>query len=197
MSGVTSARATDPARGSAAPIHRVYEPVFSLVVQGEKRCGVGDRLFTCSRGKFLVVSVDPPMMVHISVASTKLPYVALGIRLKPQHVASLLLETAASERAIVEPAGMGISDAYSPDVTTNGRPDQASAAPIVSIGRRSVRPDFAMSEKSCTNALWIAPSEAAAPAVRLSRSSSVPRCTSPPAALSEAADASERASPST
>jgi AraC-like DNA-binding protein len=102
----SAARAASP-----EPIHRVYEPVFSLVVQGEKKCVVGDRLFTCGRGKFLVVSVDLPIMVHISVASTKLPYVALGIKLKPAHVASLLLETAASECATVESAGMGISDA--------------------------------------------------------------------------------------
>src|SRR5579871_6059196 len=46
-------------------------------------------------------------------------------------------------------------------------------------------------------AVWITPSDLAAPPRRLSRSSREPRCTSAPAAASDLAAASERASPST
>ncbi len=47
------------------------------------------------------------------------------------------------------------------------------------------------------NPRWITPSAAAAPRVRLSRSSSEPRWTSAPAAATFCADASERARPRT
>ena len=43
-----------------APTQRVYEPVFALVVQGEKQLMLGDKLFTCGKGSFIVVSVDLP-----------------------------------------------------------------------------------------------------------------------------------------
>ncbi len=117
--GSTSARTHDDRLGISfsavrlkpQPIHRIYEPVFSLVVQGEKRAVIGETPFTCSAGQYLVVSVDLPITIHISVASSKEPYVALGIKLEPAHVATLLLETAAEEGAHLEEAALGVSDA--------------------------------------------------------------------------------------
>ena len=82
--------------------------------------------------------------------------------------------------------------------STSGRSEPASASPNVSTARRSASaapwksPENA---SSCLNARWITPSEAAAALRRLSRSSSVPRCTSAPAAVRASAEASERASP--
>jgi len=102
---------------SDEPAHRTYEPVFALVVQGEKQLFLGDRVFTCKRGSFLVVSVDLPVTYRISMATSKEPYIALAMTLRPAEVASLLLEAAASLPAEVEsqsppPAvGIGVSDA--------------------------------------------------------------------------------------
>jgi len=99
------------ARRTPEPSHHVYEPVFSLVVQGEKKAVLGDQLFTCRAGHFLVASVDLPMAIHISGASREHPFVALGMMLKPAKVAELLLEAAASDRVPVEVTGLGVSDA--------------------------------------------------------------------------------------
>ena len=99
------------ARYAQEPTHHVYEPVFSLVVQGEKRAVLGGKLFTCRVGHFLVASVDLPLTIHISVATPEQPFVALAMRLRPAAVAALLLETAAAEQAPVEAAGLGLSDA--------------------------------------------------------------------------------------
>lgn len=33
-----------------APTPHVYQPVFALVVQGEKQLVLGDQVFTCSKG---------------------------------------------------------------------------------------------------------------------------------------------------
>ncbi|MEO5730242.1 MAG: AraC family transcriptional regulator, partial [Byssovorax sp.] len=91
--------------------HLVYEPVFALVVQGEKQLVLGDKLFTCGVGTFLVVSVDLPITFQISVASTEQPFVALAMTLRPAQVASLLLEAAAADRLPASAVGMGVSDA--------------------------------------------------------------------------------------
>lgn len=99
------------ARYNLEPSHHVYEPVFSLVVQGEKRAVLGGRLFTCHVGHFLVASVDLPLTIHISGATAEQPFIALAMRLRPAQVAALLLETAPAEDAPVEAAGLGLSDA--------------------------------------------------------------------------------------
>jgi AraC-like DNA-binding protein len=95
------------------PTHHVYEPVFALVVQGEKQLVLGDKLFTCGKGTFLVVSVDLPVTFQISAASPKHPYVALAMTLRPAEVASLLLEASDADPGPVEAdaAGIGVSDA--------------------------------------------------------------------------------------
>jgi AraC-like DNA-binding protein len=95
------------------PNHQVYQPVFALVVQGEKQLMLGEEMFTCGKGSFLVVSVDLPLTFRISRATRAEPYMALALTLKPAAVATLLLEAASADRFPVETeaAGMGVSDA--------------------------------------------------------------------------------------
>jgi AraC-like DNA-binding protein len=101
------------ATSTSEPTQRVYEPVFALVVQGEKQLHLGNKLFTCHGGSFVVVSVDLPLTFKISRASPAEPYMALAMRLKPAAIAALVLESANVERLPVEaePAGMGLSQA--------------------------------------------------------------------------------------
>ena len=98
-------------RYTPEPSHHVYEPVFCLGVQGEKSAVLGNEIFTCRAGHFLVASVDLPMTIHISGASLEHPFIALGMLLQPAKVAQLLLEAAAVEREPLEVAGLGVSDA--------------------------------------------------------------------------------------
>jgi hypothetical protein len=91
-------------RHTSEPMHHVYEPVFSLVVQGEKQAVVGDRLFTCSAGHFMVASVDLPLTIRVSVATPEHPFAVMGMQLEPAKVATLLLETASDETLPVEAA---------------------------------------------------------------------------------------------
>jgi AraC-like DNA-binding protein len=95
------------------PSQQVYEPVFALVVQGEKQLMLGAKSFTCGEGTFIVVSVDLPITFQISRATAAEPYMALALTLKPAAVATLLLEAASTERgpAEAETAGMGVSHA--------------------------------------------------------------------------------------
>jgi AraC-like DNA-binding protein len=97
------------ARHVPEPRHHVYQPVFSLVVQGEKRAMLGRQLFTCRAGHFLVASVDLPLTIHVANATPQRPFLALAMTLSPAKVASLLLETGVDDGTLVEPAGLGVS----------------------------------------------------------------------------------------
>lgn len=97
----------------AEPKQQVCQPVFALVVQGEKRLVLGNNIFTCGKGTFIVVSVDLPITFQISRATPAEPYMALALSLKPAAVATLLLEAANADGAPAEAegAGLGVSDA--------------------------------------------------------------------------------------
>ena len=102
-------------RHKTTPEHQLYEPVCAILLQGRKRLVLGDEVFDCGAGQFIVVSVDLPVTYQVSQASREEPYVAIALALRPSEVASLLLETAAIERAPGElsSAGMGVSCAPS------------------------------------------------------------------------------------
>jgi len=91
--------------------HHVLEPTLAVVAQGAKRAVLGDKVFEYGAGQYLVVSVDLPIAGHVFQASRELPYLAVGLPLKPTTIATLLLELATSERPSSEPAGLGVSDA--------------------------------------------------------------------------------------
>ena len=94
------------------PGHRIYEPVFALIVQGQKQLVLGDQVFTCGKGSFLCVSVDLPMSFRITRATPEQPYLSLAMTLKPAAIASLLLEAAGEQLPFeAEALGMGVSDA--------------------------------------------------------------------------------------
>jgi len=91
-------------------VHHVLEPMLAVVAQGAKRAVLGDKVFEYGAGQYLVVSVDLPIAGHVFRASRELPYLAVGLPLKPANIATLLLEMA-SDRVSAEPAGLGVSDA--------------------------------------------------------------------------------------
>jgi AraC-like DNA-binding protein len=114
---IASARTAIPGLHVAAasvttePINHVYEPVFGLVAQGAKSIVLGDKVFDYGAGQYLVVSVDLPITGHINVASEREPFLCMGLTLRPATIATLLLETAASDRSAVDTPGMGVSKA--------------------------------------------------------------------------------------
>ena len=84
-----------------------------------------------------------------------------------------------------------------PDVATKGLFVSSSARARASSARWSVCAFASYCEKSWMKAVWITPSQARAPAARLSRSDSSPRCASTPRCANAAAALSLRARPST
>src|SRR5262249_60193623 len=97
--------------GPTEPIHSIDEPVFAVIRQGAKRTVLGDRVFEYRAGHFLVASVELPLTSHILHASVKTPFLGLGLKLKPELIASILLETSSSDPGVVEHLGMYVSEA--------------------------------------------------------------------------------------
>jgi AraC-like DNA-binding protein len=116
----------------------MVEPTLAIVAQGVKETALNGRPFTYGPGQFLVVSVELPVIGHITRASADEPFLALVLQLRPERIAALLLETAPAAlrpaASSAAPAGIAVSDATPALLDAAGRlvalldaPDDAAA----------------------------------------------------------------------
>jgi AraC-like DNA-binding protein len=96
------------------PLGEVAEPTLAVIAQGVKETALNGRTFTYGPGQFAVVSVELPVVAHITQASAGEPLLGFVLALRPEKIASLLLETApATARPGAgrgAPAGIAVSD---------------------------------------------------------------------------------------
>ena len=95
------------------PLGEMVEPTLALVAQGVKQTALDGRAFTYGAGQFLVVSVELPLMGHVTRASADEPFLAMVMTLRPERIAALLLDTAPVAIGAVDatPAGIAVSEA--------------------------------------------------------------------------------------
>jgi AraC-like DNA-binding protein len=74
------------------PIHAVHQPAVCFVAQGRKQVMVGSSVFTYDQAKYLVVSVDVPIVGQILEASAAEPYLCIRLDLDPAAIGALMLE---------------------------------------------------------------------------------------------------------
>ncbi|HWX96090.1 MAG TPA: AraC family transcriptional regulator [Solirubrobacteraceae bacterium] len=107
------------------PLPNVTEPTLSVIAQGVKDTELNGRTFTYGPGQFLVVSVELPVIGHITRATVEDPFLAVVLELRPETIAALLLETApaatARPGADATPAGIAVSDASPALIDAIGR----------------------------------------------------------------------------
>lgn len=96
--------------GPTPPCQVVVEPVFALVAQGGKRVELGARMVDYRAGQYLVVSVDLPVDAYVSEASPETPYLGCGLALRPEAIASLLLEGGVARAVSEDRPGIAVSD---------------------------------------------------------------------------------------
>lgn len=75
----------------APPSASMSGTVLALIAQGTKRLAIGDRVYEYRAGQYLVASVDLPVTGHFTEASPERPALGVGITLRPETVAELLL----------------------------------------------------------------------------------------------------------
>jgi AraC-like DNA-binding protein len=109
LTGVSLLRASIPTQ----PLGDVVEPTLGIVAQGTKVSTLNGRSFTYGAGQFLLVSVQLPLVGHVTQASPDEPLLAFVLTLRPEQIASLLLEVGADRpsRADAHRRGIAVSDA--------------------------------------------------------------------------------------
>ena len=74
------------------PIHVLHEPAVCFVAQGRKQVMAGQSIYVYDSAKYLVVSVDVPVIGQILEASAEAPYLCLRLDLDPAAIGALMLE---------------------------------------------------------------------------------------------------------
>jgi AraC-like DNA-binding protein len=78
------------------PMPVLYEPVLCLVAQGRKQVSMGERTFTYLPGRFVIVSVEVPVIGHVVEASPAEPYLCFVLRLDPVLIGELAMQVPAA-----------------------------------------------------------------------------------------------------
>jgi AraC-like DNA-binding protein len=94
----------------------ITQPTVAVIAQGRKETALNGRTFTYGPGQFVITSLELPVIGRIVQASAREPFLAFVLRLSPQRIAELLLETTpappARPRAVdAAPAGIAVSEA--------------------------------------------------------------------------------------
>jgi AraC-like DNA-binding protein len=84
--GLTLVRRTAP----TAPCSMTYEPSVTVIAQGRKRVDLGRNTFIYDASRFLLTSVDLPVVSRVVEASEEAPCLALSLKLEMPVVRELL-----------------------------------------------------------------------------------------------------------
>ncbi len=95
------------------PMPVMYEPALCLVAQGRKQAVLAGRTFIYDPARFLIVSVELPVVGHVVEATPDKPYLCLALTLDPVVLGELAMQVPAPE--IPAPAlGLTLCDAGAP-----------------------------------------------------------------------------------
>jgi AraC-like DNA-binding protein len=86
ISGLTLHRRTAP----TAPCSMTYQPGVIVIAQGRKRAELGRNIFIYDASRFLLTSVDLPVVSRVIEASEEVPCLALSLKLEMPMVRELL-----------------------------------------------------------------------------------------------------------
>jgi hypothetical protein len=84
--GVTLHRRTAP----TAPCSATYEPGVTVIAQGRKRVDLGRTTFIYGESRYLLTSVDLPIVSQIIEASEEVPCLAMSLKLEMPVIRELL-----------------------------------------------------------------------------------------------------------
>ncbi|MGK5025150.1 AraC family transcriptional regulator [Janthinobacterium sp. RB2R34] len=119
-------------------VPEIYQPVVSLILQGEKQLSIGSEVLTYSAGHTFTTALDIPALGVITQASAELPYLAIRLDVDPEIVSELafrmpdLARTADQKGYGVDPASRDLLDAWSRMLGLIGRADEVPVmAPLL------------------------------------------------------------------
>jgi AraC-like DNA-binding protein len=74
-------------------IETVSEPLFAMVVQGEKKLSLNEEIFQYGVAQYFVMSVDLPLSVCMIEATPDQPYLGLKLKLDPVQLCEIIAQT--------------------------------------------------------------------------------------------------------
>ena len=74
------------------PAHGVQRPTFCMVAQGSKLAILGEEAHLHDPSRYLLLSVDLPIMAQVVEASPEEPYLGFCLDIDPRQISALLLE---------------------------------------------------------------------------------------------------------
>ena len=105
--GVSLIRSASP----TMPMPVVYEPTLCLVAQGRKQAMLGTTAYVYDPAKYLIASVDLPVMGSVIEASEAVPYLCLALDLDTNVLNELALRHPLREKSVsAPPAGITLND---------------------------------------------------------------------------------------
>ncbi|MGC1308413.1 MAG: AraC family transcriptional regulator [Phormidesmis sp.] len=93
-------------------IQTLSEPLFAMVVQGEKKLSLNEEIFQYGVAQYLVMPVDLPLSVCMIEATPDQPYLGLKLKLDPVQLCEIIAQTNPdSDRKENSVRGWCVSDA--------------------------------------------------------------------------------------
>lgn len=98
------------------PTHAVHEPAVCIIAQGRKQVMLGEQIFIYDREKYLIVSVDVPVVGQVIEASAQEPYLCLRLDLDPGMLSALMMELGMARTAGDAPGASLALSAVTPEL---------------------------------------------------------------------------------
>ena len=93
----------------------MHEPSICLIVQGAKRVLLGEDIYVYDAHRFLLTSVDLPIVAEVLEASPQKPYLGLMLKLDQREIAQLMVDSSLPPpRVRQEDRGMAIGEVTVP-----------------------------------------------------------------------------------
>jgi len=87
-----------------------YEPSVTVIAQGRKRVELGQKIFIYDASRFLLTSVDLPVVSRVIEATEKVPCLALSLKLEMPVVRELLSREEIHAEALTDTPGMATGE---------------------------------------------------------------------------------------
>jgi AraC-like DNA-binding protein len=79
------------------PVQAIHEPALCIVAQGRKQVTLGDDVYDNGPDKFLLISLDLPVIGQVTEATPDRPYLCVRLSLDRKILSALLLDAEVSE----------------------------------------------------------------------------------------------------
>ena len=82
--------------GPSLPSPGIYQPSLCLVASGAKRVTLGDRIYCYDASRYLIVTVDLPVLGHVIEATPEVPYLCVRLDLDLVTLGQLMIDCGVS-----------------------------------------------------------------------------------------------------